>query len=657
MFNCKRLQRKEISIIKIITIGGGMKRCSITIFLIFSFILLTTAAFSQSIKRQDVVWARSTAGEKITLDGKFTESAWAKADSIVIKYGKSAGLPTSGWKAEFQGEACTDPINAVVKFLVDGNQLYLAFSIPDSSIGGTKDWARWDAILMSIKDRTSSGSPISPAEFFYGWYLGALGDTATNWVGRPPVYSGTYGETSTGRTPAKIATWEAATFVDGIANDNLPDKGWYTEMRIDLSKLGYDVTKADGDVIELNFSIWDGDNLYGSDPSVICETRACWQSPWGNVNQNNTGRVYSKPSVTINSGAVPDVAPDVIIPSGANSAAPVIDGSLDEPVWKGAYTFNIAWDDTTLRKSYPGIGPYMSGQYQADLAGNGIKPAVLDPSFATIKMFFKDNYLYFGADVNDQIVQGTETYDKADGVLLTLAHRSDYSIENIMNFKELRVSFGQDNAAHAYGFLPSLVDSGYATYAVKLKGSTTVGVNTDVDSGYVIEMKIDLTKLGYPSGLGDHLLFGGVNLLDGDSFDDAANNYGTRTWWFRENAGQQATPWMYMDPKSLITGVDKTKDVIIPNSITLKGNFPNPFNPTTKIKYSLPFAGDVVISFYNGIGQNVAKTSVKSVLAGTNEYNFNAYGLASGVYFYQIKVNGVSGRSLESNMGKMLLLK
>ncbi|MCK7525774.1 MAG: hypothetical protein MZV64_53275 [Ignavibacteriales bacterium] len=63
-------------------------------------------------------------------------------------------MPTSGWRAEFQADAVTDPTHATVKFLVSSdNQLWLAFDIPDSSIGGNATWARFDGILMNLKDK------------------------------------------------------------------------------------------------------------------------------------------------------------------------------------------------------------------------------------------------------------------------------------------------------------------------------------------------------------------------------------------------------------------------------------------------------------------------------------------------------------------------
>ena len=56
------------------------------------------------------------------------------------------------------------------------------------------------------------------------------------------------------------------------------------------------------------------------------------------------------------------------------------------------------------------------------------------------------------------------------------------------------------------------MDSGKAEFGVALTGATTVNVNTDFDEGYSIEMKIDLTGLGYPADLGDKVIFCGVML-------------------------------------------------------------------------------------------------------------------------------------------------
>ena len=80
-------------------------------------------------------------------------------------------------------------------------------------------------------------------------------------------------------------------------------------------------------------------------------------------------------------------------------------------------------------------------------------------------------------------------------------------------------------------------------------------------------------------------------------------------------------------------------------------NYPNPFNPTTTIRYELPEDGLVTIKLYDILGQEVTTILNEFKKADRYEINFNAVGLASGVYIYRMKVNDF----IESK--KMLLIK
>jgi hypothetical protein len=145
-----------------------------TINILFTTMLLSAlliSVFAQSQPRQDVVWAKMVPAGSITLDGNLNEGAWAQASTINVVYGQPGPLPTSGWRPEFQEPSYFDKTNASVKFLVStDNQLFLSFYIPDSSIGGIADWARWDGILMSVKDKKSTNRPAPPVEYFYTWW-------------------------------------------------------------------------------------------------------------------------------------------------------------------------------------------------------------------------------------------------------------------------------------------------------------------------------------------------------------------------------------------------------------------------------------------------------------------------------------------------------
>jgi hypothetical protein len=510
---------------------------------------------------------------------------------------------------------------------------------------------------MSIKDKLTLDPLINfapPIEYFYSWWYVNIPSYVV--PGAPPRFIGKYGNfDDTTRTPEQINAWNAKTVVNGTSNDAGRDEGWTVEMRMDLGVLGYDVTQASGDIIMLNFSIWDCDFLFEGNPSAINTTRTHFQSPWGNANKNNVARIHARPDVTISSGSLPSVDPDVVLPNNLSFADPVIDGVIDEEVWLGSYKFEMAWDDDVIKYSYPGVGPWISGHWQPVLGGNP-RPPILDPSYGMIYMFFKDNFLYLAADIDDGRVQGFEEYDKIDGIRLMIGDRAVQNDDNNMIVRQMRINFDFTGQPAAYEFLQTLVDTGMAEYAVGLKGATTVNNNTDIDEGYQIELKIDLTGLGYPSGLGDKLIFMGVDLFDGDSFDDPLNNYGTRTWWFREHDGGPALVWGYMDPTKPV-GVEDEIVGIIPNSVEVYGNYPNPFNPSTTIKYSIPESGVVNIAVFNALGEEVQSVNLFNN-AGLNEYNFNAVNLSTGVYLYKISLESLtSGNNLQSKTGKMILLK
>lgn len=77
-----------------------------------------------------------------------------------------------------------------------------------------------------------------------------------------------------------------------------------------------------------------------------------------------------------------------------------------------------------------------------------------------------------------------------------------------------------------------------------------------------------------------------------------------------------------------------------PNGIELEQNFPNPFNPSTTISFTLPEAGSVNLSVYAVTGQKVAEVVNSTMSAGRQQANFDASRLASGTYIYRLRFGG-----------------
>jgi len=89
----------------------------------------------------------------------------------------------------------------------------------------------------------------------------------------------------------------------------------------------------------------------------------------------------------------------------------------------------------------------------------------------------------------------------------------------------------------------------------------------------------------------------------------------------------------------------------VPENIILYSNYPNPFNPSTKIKYSIPQTSQVQIKIFDVLGNEIETIVNEEKPAGTYELTWNAVNLPSGVYFYHLCAGSFIGTK------KMMLIK
>ena len=80
-----------------------------------------------------------------------------------------------------------------------------------------------------------------------------------------------------------------------------------------------------------------------------------------------------------------------------------------------------------------------------------------------------------------------------------------------------------------------------------------------------------------------------------------------------------------------------THEELFPEGFVLYQNYPNPFNPSTTIRFSLPQRSDIALVIYDELGNEIRTLVSGDHEAGTYEVDFDATGLSSGIYFYQIK--------------------
>ena len=78
---------------------------------------------------------------------------------------------------------------------------------------------------------------------------------------------------------------------------------------------------------------------------------------------------------------------------------------------------------------------------------------------------------------------------------------------------------------------------------------------------------------------------------------------------------------------------------VVPEKFELHQNFPNPFNPTTTIRFDVSVSGNVSLKVYDVLGREVAVLADEYLRAGSYERVFEASNLSSGVYFYTLRAD------------------
>jgi hypothetical protein len=96
--------------------------------------------------------------------------------------------------------------------------------------------------------------------------------------------------------------------------------------------------------------------------------------------------------------------------------------------------------------------------------------------------------------------------------------------------------------------------------------------------------------------------------------------------------------------------VDQGNSEAMPVAFDLAQNFPNPFTPSTTIRFALPEAGNVKLTLYNLRGEVVRTLIEGEMTAGYYDASFEAGDLASGMYFYRLQAGAF-------NMTKKMILQ
>ena len=175
-------------------------------------------------------------------------------------------------------------------------------------------------------------------------------------------------------------------------------------------------------------------------------------------------------------------------------------------------------------------------------------------------------------------------------------------------------------------------------------------------TGYMDGMKTDPAGNIYCTGpTGIWVISPAGNYLDKIAFPpypDPDNSPSNCNWGDADRKTLYITAGhsLYKIRLAATTGV-RDHGSVLPRSSKLYANYPNPFNPETRISYQLAVNSMVTLNVYDPLGREVAMLVNEERPAGTYSVQWNASGFSSGTYFYRM----ISGDFVETR--KMILLR
>ncbi len=313
----------------------------------------------------------------------------------------------------------------------------------------------------------------------------------------------------------------------------------------------------------------------------------------------------------------------------------VADGYFDE--WTGILPFNIK----------PETNPVVEGAIDDSLDLN-----------VNCYMAMDDEHLYIGFDIIDDVFAWQESN--------TVDWWNDESIELFIGLYDIMGSVSHHNywgrgaePDYRIVFMPTMLTiDAWPGLDSLMAGTENYFFESGGASDYYIEAKIPfeiLTQVADDSAFTPvkgmkvplEIQVNDADVVDGGSVSriQFGDNSTADGWW--NNPDIWTFSWVGL-PGGTSVENDRTAVAL---RYQLGNNYPNPFNPSTTINYTLAQNGFVELHIYNTLGQKVGTLVNKHQDAGHHSVTMDATGFASGVYFYKISTNDFS------QVKKMILIK
>ncbi len=191
------------------------------------------------------------------------------------------------------------------------------------------------------------------------------------------------------------------------------------------------------------------------------------------------------------------------------------------------------------------------------------------------------------------------------------------------------------------------------TYTLTIGSGTLIGCDIAASSGTLAKVTAELQPLNGELTHSQKLTGTSVQFTWTPAAVGAETLYATGAKTSKNSGWGHAANLVVSVGPSGLSGIRQEGS---PSAFILDQNFPNPFNPSTTIKFSLPSSADVSLSIMNLLGEKVATLVAGRLDQGMHSIRWDASGFPSGVYFYQLQaVLESTGQSLVQTRRLLLL--
>ena len=180
-----------------------------------------------------------------------------------------------------------------------------------------------------------------------------------------------------------------------------------------------------------------------------------------------------------------------------------------------------------------------------------------------------------------------------------------------------------------------------------LGGSNTTGF-TPISSSYLYDITSNNFTMKGNLPINLMAASGGHTILDSRAPDEEIVQHVVLAGGITTGPALSAQTWIFTDTVTVV-GINDPE--VLPNNFFLEQNFPNPFNPSTTISFSIPEQSLVKLEVFNTLGEKVTTLVNENLSKGNYKYSWDATELSSGIYFYRMET------ATFSQSKKMLLIK